>query len=56
VPFETGEFAAFLVGVGGALLVTGGVLLILNKPHVDKAQLAAGCDGASCGFVARGSF
>jgi hypothetical protein len=48
--------ARVLAGVGGALLVTGGVLLVLNTPRPPSTQLALGCGGAQCGLMARGSF
>jgi hypothetical protein len=44
------------LAVGGGLLVTGGVMLVLNTPQKPAAQLAFGCNGAGCGVVALGSF
>lgn len=46
--------ARVLAGVGGALLVTGGVLLVLNTPRASKLGAACGPDG--CRAVALGSF
>lgn len=46
--------ARVLAGVGGALLVTGGVLLVLNTPRSSKVGAACGPDG--CRAVALGSF
>jgi tetratricopeptide (TPR) repeat protein len=58
--FETMEgrqtAARVLCGVGGALLVTGGTLLVLNTPKTPSTKLALGCTGNSCGVVAQGSF
>jgi tetratricopeptide (TPR) repeat protein len=46
--------ARVLTGVGGALLVTGGVLLVLNTPR--RPQLGAACGPDGCRAVALGSF
>jgi hypothetical protein len=48
--------ARVLAGVGGALLLTGGVLLVLNTPKEPTAELAFGCSGAYCSLWAGGSF
>jgi tetratricopeptide (TPR) repeat protein len=48
--------ARVLAGVGGALLITGGVLLVLNKPREPLPQLALGCTDAGCSLSALGSF
>jgi hypothetical protein len=45
-----------LLGVGGALLVTGGVLLVLNQPKQPPAALALGCGPNGCGLGFRRSF
>lgn len=45
-----------LLGVGGALLVTGGVLLVLNQPKQSPAALALGCGPNGCGLGFRRSF
>lgn len=46
--------ARVLAGVGGALLVTGGVLLVLNTPR--QSQVGAACGPDGCRAVALGSF
>lgn len=48
--------ARVLLGVGGALLVTGGALFVLNTPKSPTTKVALGCSGAACAVVARGSF
>jgi tetratricopeptide (TPR) repeat protein len=48
--------ARVLASVGGALLVTSGVLLYLNQPKESAPRLALGCRGGSCGLSASGSF
>lgn len=48
--------ARVLAGVGGALLVTGGVLFVLDWQRASKSRVALGCDGRTCGLVAGGSF
>jgi tetratricopeptide (TPR) repeat protein len=48
--------ARVLLGVGGALLVTGGALLVLNTPKASATKVALGCVGASCAVVAQGRF
>lgn len=48
--------ARVLAGVGSALLVTGGVLFVLNQPRPNKTQLALACANGGCGLAARGSF
>ena len=48
--------ARVLAGVGGALLVTGGVLFVLNTPRKPVAALALGCSAGGCGLCATGSF
>jgi tetratricopeptide (TPR) repeat protein len=48
--------ARVLFAVGGALLVSGGTLLVLNTPKATTTKVALGCVGASCAVVARGSF
>jgi hypothetical protein len=45
-----------LLGLGGALLVTGGVLFLLDGEKKPATAVALGCDGAGCGLSARGSF
>jgi tetratricopeptide (TPR) repeat protein len=47
--------ARVLLAVGGAVLVTGSVMVVLNTPR-PVAQLALGCNGAGCGVAALGSF
>jgi tetratricopeptide (TPR) repeat protein len=48
--------ARVLAGVGGALLVTGGVLFVLDWQRQSHANVALGCAGGSCGLLAKGSF
>lgn len=48
--------ARVMVGVGGALLVTGGVLLVLNTPREPSPRVALGCRGGACGLSALGTF
>jgi tetratricopeptide (TPR) repeat protein len=48
--------ARVLFGVGGALLIGGGTLLLLNAPKAPAAQVALGCVGGGCGLLAEGSF
>jgi hypothetical protein len=61
--------ARVLAGVGGALLATGGVMLVVDmqrKPSSAQRdrrnrqgrlpQVALGCDGDRCSLVAKGSF
>lgn len=48
--------ARVLAGVGGALLVTGGVLLVLNTPKQPGPELALGCGSAGCSLWAGGRF
>jgi hypothetical protein len=45
-----------LLGLGGALLVTGGVLYLIDSKKEPTAQVALACDGVGCGLSARGSF
>jgi hypothetical protein len=45
-----------LAGVGGALLVTGGVLFLLNTPRRPAAELALRCGEADCWLGASGTF
>lgn len=45
-----------LLGLGGALLVTGGVLFLLDGEKKPTTAVALGCGGAGCGLSARGSF
>lgn len=46
--------ARVLAGVGGALLVAGGVLLVLDMPR--RSQVGASCAADGCAAVAAGSF
>jgi hypothetical protein len=46
--------ARVLAGIGGALVVTGGVLLVLNKPR--SPQVGAACTSDGCAALAQGSF
>jgi len=48
--------ARVLAGVGGALLLTGGVLFVLNAPRKRGAELAVRCAPSGCGLSANGSF
>lgn len=48
--------ARILAGVGGALLVTGGVLFVLNKPRKQQPQVGLACGPGGCGLSASGSF
>jgi len=48
--------ARVLLGVGGALLVTGGALFVLNTPKSPTTKVALGCSGAGCAIEARGAF
>jgi hypothetical protein len=50
--------ARVLAGVGGALLVTGTVMLFVNtpKPSSNTPQVGLGCSFAGCGASAKGSF
>ena len=48
--------ARVLLGVGGALVVTGGVLLALNRPKQPEAAVALACGPGSCGLSLRRSF
>lgn len=48
--------ARVLAGVGGALLITGGVLFALDYQRKEQPKVALGCDASGCSFVARGSF
>jgi tetratricopeptide (TPR) repeat protein len=45
-----------LAGVGGALLVTGGVLFVLDWQRKSDTKVAVGCDSDGCGLLAKGSF
>jgi hypothetical protein len=48
--------ARVLLGVGTALLVGGGALLVLNIPKAPPAKLGLGCVPGGCRLVAGGSF
>jgi tetratricopeptide (TPR) repeat protein len=48
--------ARVLAGVGGALLVTGGVLFFIDRQREPGPRVALGCQSVSCGLFARGSF
>jgi tetratricopeptide (TPR) repeat protein len=48
--------ARVLAGVGGVLLVTGGVLYVVDRPRKPATSVALGCYGAGCGLWAKGSF
>lgn len=49
--------ARVLLGVGGALAVTGGVLLLLNTPQrAEESSLAFACGPSGCGLGWRRSF
>ena len=45
-----------LFAVGGGLLITGGVLLYLDRPQKTATHVALGCNGVGCGLRAQGSF
>lgn len=45
-----------LLGLGGALLVTGGVLFLLDGERKTTTGVALGCGGVVCGLSAQGSF
>lgn len=45
-----------LAGIGGALLVTGGVLFTLDWQRKSAPNVALGCGLDSCGLLATGSF
>jgi tetratricopeptide (TPR) repeat protein len=45
-----------LAVVGGALLISGGALLILNTSRQPASGVALGCSGNGCGVSASGSF
>jgi hypothetical protein len=48
--------ARVLFAVGGGLLITGGVLLYLDRPQKTATHVALGCNGVGCGLRAQGSF
>lgn len=48
--------ARVLLGVGGALVVTGGILFIVNLKSTPGTEVGLGCGGKGCGLVARGTF
>ena len=51
--------ARVLAGVGGALALTGGVLLVLDLNRSKGAEappVAAGCSGRGCGILVNGAF
>jgi tetratricopeptide (TPR) repeat protein len=48
--------ARVLGGLGGALLLSGGVLLLLNEREPRAPRLALGCTVSGCTATARGSF
>jgi hypothetical protein len=48
--------ARVLLAVGGGLLITGGVLFLLDRPQRTGTQVAFGCTGVGCGLRAQGSF
>jgi tetratricopeptide (TPR) repeat protein len=48
--------ARVLAGVGGALLVTGGVLFIVDWQRKSAPRVALSCGSDGCGLVAKGSF
>jgi tetratricopeptide (TPR) repeat protein len=51
--------ARVLASVGGALVLTGGVLLVIelaSKPQGVGAEAALGCEASGCGVVTRGRF
>jgi hypothetical protein len=48
--------ARVLLGVSGVLLVSGGVLFVLNAPRRPAAELAWSCGPVGCALAASGSF
>jgi tetratricopeptide (TPR) repeat protein len=48
--------ARVLLGVGGGLVVTGGVMLIFNDRSKARAQMGLGCTPQGCTAVAKGRF
>jgi len=51
--------ARVLAGVGGALVLTGGVLLVLDLSRSKRSEtpaVAAGCGDQACGIVVNGAF
>lgn len=48
--------ARVLAGVGGALLVAGGVLFVVDLQRKPGPGVALACDGLGCGLMAKGSF
>lgn len=48
--------ARILAGVGSAVLVTGGVLLLVNRKEPEAPRVALGCTLHGCSASARGSF
>jgi tetratricopeptide (TPR) repeat protein len=48
--------ARVLVGVGGALVLAGGALLVIEYMPHKEARVAAACDGTGCTGVLTGSF
>lgn len=48
--------ARVFVGVGAALLLTGGTLWLLNAPRSATPGLSLSCGGTGCGLAARGTF
>jgi tetratricopeptide (TPR) repeat protein len=48
--------ARVLVGVGGGLLVTGGVMLLFNDRPQSATRVAIGCNARGCTAGANGSF
>jgi hypothetical protein len=48
--------ARVLAGVGGAIAITGGVLLFLDLNRKDPPPIAVGCTGTGCFASARGAF
>ena len=48
--------ARVLAGVGGALLVTGGVLLFVDLRRKPSSHVALSCGPDGCGLLAKGSF
>ncbi len=45
-----------LAGVGGGLVLTGGMLFILNAKPTNASRIGVGCDGRGCELVAKGTF